>query len=446
MNTQTTFTTESQYVFPRIAKVHSRLSRNHSGLLASLGIAALLLVSAPAFAIAPPVLGVAQSFAIVGGMNPGVTFAPPMNFVNGDIGIEPTALLGITGLANATVTAPFAIYAPPASNPVRAAITTLSLDPIMAPAGGVAITANMSTGGPTANGHYTPGKYALAGGVAIIPTSITLDGPGIYVFSLNSALTTSVGSTVILNGADPCSVFWLVPTLATLNGVNFPGTIVAGTGVHMGVGAVLTGRALAAAAGDVTLAGSNSVGGCSAAVSAPGGLSLGKAFSPTTIAAGGVSTLTITLSNGNATATTLISPLTDTLPAGMVIAPTPNASTTCNIGVVGLGGGVVSATPGGSTVTLSTESTIPGGPGSCTVTVNVTAAGLCSFPNTLSAGALVTNLGNNPGAVSATLTIPSICGVVGGGGAVPTLSEWAMIMLAALLAIAGFAAMRRQAR
>ena len=33
-----------------------------------------------------------------------------------------------------------------------------------------------------------------------------------------------------------------------------------------------------------------------------------------------------------------------------------------------------------------------------------------------------------------------------GGGAVPALSEWAMIMLAALLAIAGFAAMRRQAR
>ena len=30
--------------------------------------------------------------------------------------------------------------------------------------------------------------------------------------------------------------------------------------------------------------------------------------------------------------------------------------------------------------------------------------------------------------------------------AIPTLSEWAMIMLAALLAIAGFAAMRRRAR
>jgi hypothetical protein len=35
---------------------------------------------------------------------------------------------------------------------------------------------------------------------------------------------------------------------------------------------------------------------------------------------------------------------------------------------------------------------------------------------------------------------------LGGGTGVPTLSEWAMIMLAALLAIAGFAAMRRRAR
>ena len=31
-------------------------------------------------------------------------------------------------------------------------------------------------------------------------------------------------------------------------------------------------------------------------------------------------------------------------------------------------------------------------------------------------------------------------------GGIPTLSEWAMVMLAALLAVAGFAAMRRQAR
>jgi hypothetical protein len=49
---------------------------------------------------------------------------------------------------------------------------------------------------------------------------------------------------------------------------------------------------------------------------------------------------------------------------------------------------------------------------------------------------------------SSTITVPTCAPFVGGGGStnIPTLSEWAMIMLAALLAIAGFAAMRRRAR
>ncbi|HEX7402685.1 MAG TPA: IPTL-CTERM sorting domain-containing protein [Usitatibacter sp.] len=46
-----------------------------------------------------------------------------------------------------------------------------------------------------------------------------------------------------------------------------------------------------------------------------------------------------------------------------------------------------------------------------------------------------------------TITVPVACAAGGlGGGGIPALSEWAMIMLAALLAIAGFVAMRRQAR
>jgi hypothetical protein len=43
-----------------------------------------------------------------------------------------------------------------------------------------------------------------------------------------------------------------------------------------------------------------------------------------------------------------------------------------------------------------------------------------------------------------TITVPSCVASVAGG--IPTLSEWAMVMLAALLAIAGFAVMRRRAR
>ncbi|MDQ3773222.1 MAG: hypothetical protein M3461_02005 [Pseudomonadota bacterium] len=65
---------------------------------------------------------------------------------------------------------------------------------------------------------------------------------------------------------------------------------------------------------------------------------LTKAFSPATINAGGVSTLTITLSNTNATKATLTAPLTDTLPSGVVVVA-GSASTTC--------GGTVTVNKGG---------------------------------------------------------------------------------------------------
>ena len=45
-----------------------------------------------------------------------------------------------------------------------------------------------------------------------------------------------------------------------------------------------------------------------------------------------------------------------------------------------------------------------------------------------------------------TITVPTCAPFTAGGTIIPTLSQWAMIMLAVLLAIAGFAAMRRQSR
>ena len=97
--------------------------------------------------------------------------------------------------------------------------------------------------------------------------------------------------------------------------------------------------------------------------------SVAKAFAPVSIAANGTSTLTITLSNPNTTAAALSSALTDTLPAGLVLAATPNASTSCT------GSGAVAASAGGPTVTLPATRSVPAGSGttagSCTVTVDV---------------------------------------------------------------------------
>ena len=53
-------------VVPRVAEADSRSSRNHPGLLASLGFAALLSVSAPALAQVAPNLLSAAPYAVLG--------------------------------------------------------------------------------------------------------------------------------------------------------------------------------------------------------------------------------------------------------------------------------------------------------------------------------------------------------------------------------------------
>ena len=163
---------------------------------------------------------------------------------------------------------------------------------------------------------------------------------------------------------------------------------------------------------------------------------LSKAFSPTTINAGGVSTLTITLLNSSSTVATTTAPLVDTLPTGVFIASTPAASTTCG------GGTTVTATAGGSTVALPTGRTIPAN-GNCTVSVNVTSAVVGSYVNTLPIGALQTSNGNNPAPANATLNVVAVSGppVV---AAVPAITPRMIGVLAAVLGLLGFVALRRR--
>lgn len=120
---------------------------------------------------------------------------------------------------------------------------------------------------------------------------------------------------------------------------------------------------------------------------------LGKSFKPSNITVGGISSLVLTLSNSNPVVDVITAPLADHLPAGMVA--TGMASTTC--------GGMVSAIKGSTTVTL-TGGAIPAS-GSCTVTSGVTADCACSYYNSVAAGALRTDNGNNAAAAVATLVV-----------------------------------------
>lgn len=125
-----------------------------------------------------------------------------------------------------------------------------------------------------------------------------------------------------------------------------------------------------------------------------------KSFSPNTIGLSGTSTLTITLGNTNTVAATLSAALVDTLPTAgngdVVVAAVPNIGGTCS-------SGSISAVAGSSTITFANGAIIPAG--GCTIAVDVTSATAGIYTNTILAGALQTNLGNNAAPASSSLTV-----------------------------------------
>ena len=108
-----------------------------------------------------------------------------------------------------------------------------------------------------------------------------------------------------------------------------------------------------------------------------------KVFSPTAVTVGGVSTLTFTLDNGASVLDATGLAFSDNLPAGVEVASTPDASSTC--------GGTVTANPGTGVVSLSGGAVMAGG--SCTVRVDVVGTAEGSFVNTT--GDLTSSLGSS---------------------------------------------------
>lgn len=127
--------------------------------------------------------------------------------------------------------------------------------------------------------------------------------------------------------------------------------------------------------------------------------SVAKSFSPLEVPTVSSSRLTITLSNETAQTLTTTADLVDSFPAGLVVANTPNAATTC-------GNGTVLAMAGEGSVTLETGAQIPP-TGSCTVSVDVRSATVGTYENVIPAGALTTtpNAGSNQAPASATLSV-----------------------------------------
>lgn len=219
---------------------------------------ALGLSAAPAFSQNVN-LGTAANFGVLAGS--AVTNTGP-TVVTGNVGVSPGA--AISGFPPGSIVPGSGTLhsADPATNTAKADLVIAYNDA----AGRICPLANDLTGLVLGTGGtvpvLTPGVYCFAS-TAQLTGALTLDGAGVYIFQVGSALTTASASNVsLINGAEACGVWWQVGSSATLGTTTaLAGNVLALTSITMNTGATIDGRVLARN-GAVTLD-SNGVTACS---------------------------------------------------------------------------------------------------------------------------------------------------------------------------------------
>ena len=167
--------------------------------------------------------------------------------INGDLGVMPgTAVPGFPpGMVNGTIHAADAVALQAQSDLTTAYNDAAGRTPpalLSADLGGLTLTAGV---------YKAPGALGLTG-------ALTLDAQGdpnaVFVFQAASTLITASASHVnLINGAQPCNVFWQVGSSATFGTTSaFVGNVMALTSISLNNGVTLQGRALARN-GSVTL-------------------------------------------------------------------------------------------------------------------------------------------------------------------------------------------------
>jgi hypothetical protein len=202
-----------------------------------IGIAALVVLLLPVTALAAtdPGLGTAGNFAVLAGTT--VTNTGP-TWITGELGVAPGS--AVTG------------FPPGTSGPqhkgdsvATTAQTNLTAAYVNAAAQPCPGTNNF-TGVNLGGKNLVPGVYCQTTAPTLTGT-LTLNGSGVYIFQIGSTLITASGARVVLiGGAQPCDIFWVVGSSATIaTTTTFIGTIMALTSIAMQTGATLNGRALA---------------------------------------------------------------------------------------------------------------------------------------------------------------------------------------------------------
>jgi uncharacterized repeat protein (TIGR01451 family) len=319
-----------------------------------------------------------------GPWSPFLAVAPGGNvfyrFVVENIGNVPLTAVGVTDpqVSTASCTWPSPL---PVASPTTDPTATCVVGPVSAVSGTHPNTATASgTNGGTVVSDTSTATYATTGltlAKSVTETSFTAAGDVLHYSFLvtNTGFAPLAGPVTVADDKSTDETCPAVDTVGDLDAFLDPGESITCTATY-------TVTAADVAAGLVTNHASATADGATSntdtrTVPIAGGTlppSIAKSFSPNPIAVGGVSTLTLTITNPNAGTALSGVAFTDSFPAGLQVAATPNATTSgCGSPTFAPAAGNTSLSFSGGTIAAS---------GTCTVTVDVTATTAGSQVNT----------------------------------------------------------------
>jgi hypothetical protein len=321
------------------------MQRMHFRLI-GVGFLALLCVypalgaaTQPPLGASLPQFGVLAGAGVTGSTGTGTT-------VNGDVG---SGIGTVTNFPPSSTVAPF-IVSPAAAVVGQALIDARAAWVDMGTQGTLpgAIALGAQLDGVT----LTSGVYTFSSSADLAATgTLTLNGPGIFIFDVGSSLTANVGSKVV-GTANPCNIYWRmgINGSAVLDGNNFWGTVIADQSVTVSSADTLTGRAVGIVAA-VTMSGSggNTIGGCTAGAVVPPPAGLACVAVLTASGAPGTETVTLAApapAGGTVVTLTSSAPGTASVPFSVVV---PAGATSVTFTVT------PGATPGSVTITATTS-------------------------------------------------------------------------------------------